>query len=483
MPLFRVAIALLVCGASAGAQLRRDAGAAIPDAEFWQVFTKMSESGGSFPSENFVSNEVSFQYPIPTLQKTVRPDAVYLGVGPEQNFTYIANLKPRLAIIFDIRRQNAMAHLMYKALFEMSPTRGDFVSRLFSRPLAGRVAPTAKVDDLFAVASAAQRSDSAFDANQRAVFANLVGKHRFVLTPGDSAGIEHLLEVFYDAGPDINYAYRLGTRGSFSSSYPSYGLLQTRANADSVQMAFLASEDLYRVVRDMELRNQIIPVVADFAGPTGIRAVGDFIRQRGLTVQAFYLSNVEQYLFQNGVAAEFYRNVETLPLDSTSTFIRSIPPNYMGGGGMPFAIGRINPGTASMRISVSGGITSMISTFDSAGYRWMQTTQDSAGVAITRLYRDSVGVLTLTRTDSARSNSRTTPGYSSVPMPNVFVPYANGGIVMPVIPGRGGPSSVVGAGLLSSGIASMKKTVEAFNAGTAASYRDIIAMTKLDGWK
>ena len=471
-PLFRGVLALLFLSASAAAQLRRDASAGLTDTEFWQIFTKMSESGGSFPSENFVSNEVSFQHPIPTLQRTVRPDGVYLGVGPEQNFTYIANLKPRLAIIFDIRRQNAMAHLMYKALFEMSPTRGDFVSRLFSRPLAGRVAPTARVDDMFAVTMAAQRSDSAFRANQRAVFANLVDQHRFVLTPGDSAGIEHLLEVFYEAGPDINYGYRLGRPGTSYSTYSTYGYLQTRTNLDSVQMAFLANEDNYRVVRDMHLRNLIVPVVADFAGPTGIRAVGEYLKQRNLTVQAFYLSNVEQYLFQNGVADQFYRNVSTLPLDSTSTFIRSVPP---GGYGAPFAVGQGSLRPGNVRISVNGGVSSSIVTFDSAGMRWMQTTQDSgAGLAVTRLYRDSVGVLTLMRTDSSRTN-RASPNYSSVPIPNIVFP---GGAVGPAR-----NSIVVGGSLLQSGIAPMKKTIEAFNAGGASTYRDIIAMTKLDGWK
>ena len=103
----------------------------------------MSEEGGSFPSENFVSNEKAYQYVIPTLQRTLTPNGVYLGVGPEQNFTYIANLKPRMAVIFDIRRQNAMLHLMYKALFELSPTRAEFVSRLFSRPLPRPLASSA----------------------------------------------------------------------------------------------------------------------------------------------------------------------------------------------------------------------------------------------------------------------------------------------------------------------------------------------------
>src|SRR3954470_7882380 len=226
MPLLRrtafvlAAAAVVLTPVTASSQLRRNAPAALSDAEFWDFFTSMSEPGGSFVSENFVSNEVTYQHVIPSLLKSVSKDAVYLGVGPEQNFTYIANLKPRMAVIFDIRRQNAMAHLMYKAIFEMSPTRGDFVSHLFSRPLAGRVATTAKVADMFAVAEAATPSDSAYQANEKAVFAALVTKHHFILTPGDSAAIEHLMETFYEAGPSINYGYRPGTRYRQMPNFP-----------------------------------------------------------------------------------------------------------------------------------------------------------------------------------------------------------------------------------------------------------------------
>jgi hypothetical protein len=35
--------------------------------------------------------------------------------------------------VLDIRRQNMLEHLTYKALFEMSTDRADFLSRLFSR--------------------------------------------------------------------------------------------------------------------------------------------------------------------------------------------------------------------------------------------------------------------------------------------------------------------------------------------------------------
>ena len=68
-----------------------------------------------------------------TSTKTARPARVYLGVGPEQNFTYIAALKPAMVFIVDVRRGNLQLHLMYKALFELSADRADFVARLFSK--------------------------------------------------------------------------------------------------------------------------------------------------------------------------------------------------------------------------------------------------------------------------------------------------------------------------------------------------------------
>ena len=76
-------------------------------------------------------------------------------------------------------------------------------------------------------------------------------------------------------------------------------------------------------------RNLVVPVVGDFGGPKAIRAVGHYLKSRGGTVGAFYLSNVEQYLYQDGKWDAFCRNVATLPLDQSSTFIRS----QSGGGG------------------------------------------------------------------------------------------------------------------------------------------------------
>src|SRR5215213_2519193 len=359
--------ALVSLGASPGtsaAQLKRTLPDSLTDREFWQFFATMSEEGGTFSSENFVSNEQTYQHVIPTLQRTLAPGGVYLGVGPEQNFTYIAKLKPRMAVIFDIRRQNAMAHLMYKALFELSPTRADFVSHLFSRPLPASLGASATANELFSAALSAKMSDSAFDANRHAILDLLATKHGFALSTADSQSVKHVYASFFEAGPEINYGYRFGGPGVFRPMYSTYAQIQTLSNAAGVNMAFLANEANYQYLRSLHRKNLVVPVVGDFAGTKAIRAVGEYFKERRATVTAFYLSNVEQYLFRvPDNAAQFYRNVESLPIDSTSTFIRSVPPS----GGLASAMSIVSTGPAfgprvtnnyySVRVVDSAGVS------------------------------------------------------------------------------------------------------------------------------
>ncbi len=105
----------------------------LADSELWSMVSTFSEPGGMFRFENFLSNEIYFQDVIPALKSRVKPGGIYMGVGPEQNFTYIVAVQPRIAFITDIRRQNMLELMMYKALFELAPNRADFISLLFSR--------------------------------------------------------------------------------------------------------------------------------------------------------------------------------------------------------------------------------------------------------------------------------------------------------------------------------------------------------------
>src|SRR5712691_769721 len=113
----------------------------LSDKAFWRLVTDFSEPGGTFRSDNFISNETLFQHIIGRLKENTKPGGVYLGVGPDQNFTYIVALKPAIAFIVDIRRQNMLLHLMYKGLLEQSSNRAEFLSRLFSRAQPAGLSP------------------------------------------------------------------------------------------------------------------------------------------------------------------------------------------------------------------------------------------------------------------------------------------------------------------------------------------------------
>jgi hypothetical protein len=314
-------LAAIMCGPPAARAQRVPP--RLADSTFWRLVTDFSESNGFFRSDNFVSNEMTLQWVIPELQRTTKPGGAYLGVGPDQNFPYIIALKPSIAFVFDIRRQNMLTHLMYKALIEQSRDRADFISRLFSRPRPAGIDSTTIADSLFAAYALVLPDSSAYRRNMASVYDRLMRQHGFALSPDDSATIDYVYSAFVTYGPDITYD--ANQRSGFGRSrMPSFAELQVASDSAQQQRGYLADEAGFRTLKQYELNNLIVPLVGDFAGPKAIRAVGDYLRQRHTVVATFYLSNVEQYLFnQDDDWRKFYANVGTLPLDSTSTFIRS----------------------------------------------------------------------------------------------------------------------------------------------------------------
>src|SRR5262249_38625920 len=95
--------------------------------QFSRLVPETSQGDGFFRSDNFVSNETSYLHIVDKLEQLGAKGGAYVGVGPEQNFTYIAKVRPRIAFIVDIRRQAVLQHLMYKALFHLSANRAEFL--------------------------------------------------------------------------------------------------------------------------------------------------------------------------------------------------------------------------------------------------------------------------------------------------------------------------------------------------------------------
>ncbi len=111
-----------------------------------------------------------------------------------------------------------------------------------------------------------------------------------------------------------------------------YAELMTATDADGIFRSYLANEENFNVLKSLEMKNLIVPVVGNFAGPKALRAVGKYIKDKDGVVSAFYLSNVEQYLQMDGIWDDFCRNVALLPLDDSSTFIRSVRGGRYGQG-------------------------------------------------------------------------------------------------------------------------------------------------------
>jgi hypothetical protein len=297
----------------------------LSDRAFWQLVTELSETGGYFRSDNFLSNENAFQSVIPELKSTLPSGGVYLGVGPEQNFTYIVALRPKLAFVIDIRRQNMIEQLLYKAFIEASSNRADFLSRLFARKRPSELSNDATVEALFAAYADVMPSEALFRSNLQAARDRLVNDHKFALSPDDLKSLEYVYSAFFRGGPELNYSFSPSGVGGFGGGFPSYRELMVETDGQGEKRSYLATEENFRLLREYEKNNMIVPVVGDFGGDKALRAVGDYVRAHEATVTVFYTSNVEQYLFQEANAwRKFLANVATFPIEGRSTFIRSI---------------------------------------------------------------------------------------------------------------------------------------------------------------
>jgi hypothetical protein len=307
----------------------------LTDDQFWKLSKESSEEDGVFRSDNLLSNETTYQWILPRLVETAKPGRVYMGVGPEQNFTYMTALRPTMAFIVDIRHGNLDVHLLYKALFELSKDRADFVSRLFSRKRPDGLTAQSSIAEIFAAVDKAESTLTIYDDNLKAIEDRLTNVHHFPLSPGDHEGITWALSNYARVGPAISYSSSLSNAVApaivgvtafgprFGNQFVTYESLMLSDDGRGGNRSFLASEEGFQFLKDLEERNKVIPVVGDFGGTKAIRAVAAYLKSINATVSAFYLSNVEQFLVPGETYVNFCRSVSMLPIDETSTFIRS----------------------------------------------------------------------------------------------------------------------------------------------------------------
>jgi hypothetical protein len=266
-------------------------------------------------------------------------------VGPEQNFTYIASMKSRMAFITDIRRENLHLLLMYKALFELSKDRAEFISLLFSKPRPSGLSTASTIREIMDAYWEVPTADEvAYGANLLKIQNHLTKTHGLPLPQSDLDGVANVYRAFYIYGPSMNYSASLSLGYIGGGNAATYRDLMTQADASGQFMTFLGSDEKFAYIKDLESKNLIVPAVGNFAGPKAIRAIGEYVKSVGGTISAFYVSTVEPYLKREpGAFPAFCANVATLPMDDQSVFIR--PGNIGNLQASGFAVTPIDPNT------------------------------------------------------------------------------------------------------------------------------------------
>lgn len=292
-----------------------------PATDFSRLVARLSEGGGFFDSDNLVSNETSYLHVIPAFTRVGVTGGAYIGVGPEQSFSYIAEIRPRIALQIDIRRDNLLLHLIFKAMFETAANRMEYLCLLYGRPAPpdpGKWSERSLEENLLYIDITP--ADSTVHARNHAGLMDRVTGYGVPLSDLDRQTLDRFHGEFASAGLNLRYT-SLGRPSR--PGYPSERDLYLATDLQGRSVSYLATEDRWRVVRDLERQNKVVPVVGDLSGQVAMKAIAAYLGELGLTVSALYTSNVEMYLFRQGTFGRFVENVRALPSGPTSVIIRS----------------------------------------------------------------------------------------------------------------------------------------------------------------
>jgi hypothetical protein len=246
----------------------------------------------------------------------------------------MAAIRPNVAFMFDIRRDNMLEHLIFKAAFARARNRAEYLALLLGRPVPADVERWSDrpLDALVAHFDTVAMTPASETAARAAVIDG-IRRTGVPLDSSDWATIRRFHGAFIADGLDIRYESRGRPGRGF---FPSLHELLLARDVDGTEANFLAREADFQFLKDLQSRDRVIPITGNLAGPKALAAVGAWVRSQGEHVSALYTSNAEDYVMRDGGFPAFERNVAGLPRDAKSVIIRS----YFGGfrGQHPFNV-------------------------------------------------------------------------------------------------------------------------------------------------
>jgi hypothetical protein len=304
---------------------------AYQSSTFASQIAALSERPGYFDTDNLISNERSYLQVLPDLRRASFRGGAYIGVGPDQNFSYIAAARPSIAFILDIRRDNLLLHLLFKALFQLARTRVEYLALLLGRPVPPGLDTwrNASIDRIVSYVDGASPEPRSAD-KLRARAAETILRFGVPLSAEDVQTIDRFHRRFIEGGLELRFQ---STGRPPQAHYPTYRELLLGRDPNGAMGNYLAAEDTFQYVKTLQSRDLVIPVVGNLSGPSALASIGAAVAQRRETLSVFYASNVEFYLFGEGTFREFITNLRRLPHNNQSLIVRSVFGRYAVGAG------------------------------------------------------------------------------------------------------------------------------------------------------
>ena len=294
------------------------------DTSFAGTVARLSEPPGYFDSDNLISNETSYLHAVTHLRSIGVRGGAYIGVGPDQSFSYIAAIRPTVAFMIDIRRDNLLMHLMFKSLFQRSRNRLEYLARWTGRlvPDDVRTWDGASIESILSYVDSLPIDSTGAETDS---MLKTVRTYGIPFVTVDTSTLRRFHNEFIRQGLDLQFTSS-GRAPRFY--YPTLRQLILERDLEGNRASYLASEESWRFLKDLEARNRVIPVTGDLAGSKAFPAISREIAARNERVSALYVSNVEMYIWRDGSFKTFAANAARLPRDERSVIIRS----FFGGG-------------------------------------------------------------------------------------------------------------------------------------------------------
>ncbi len=295
-------------------------------ANFAALVRRLSSAGGQFDTDNLISNEQGYQQVLGAMDRLGLRGGAYIGVGPDQNFTYIAQLRPRIAFITDVRRDNMLQHLLFKALFARARNRAEYLALWTGRRVPDDTDGTASrpLQELVTRLDGTPYDQVSAQRAKRLIREELQ-RSGMLLSGADLSIIERFHDAFISAGLGLRFT---STGRAPQPYYPTLRQLILEHDATGRMRSYLASEESFQFVKDLQRRNLVVPVTGDLGDARTLAGIGRVLNERGDRLTALYMSNVEDYLMRDGTFGAYFAGVRALPRANDAVIIRS----YFGGG-------------------------------------------------------------------------------------------------------------------------------------------------------